>query len=760
MVEDGYVKKDTVDLICSIGELAGLFRDARRLDAFLDQAVRTVAFHMRAAVCSIYLYDEHTRTLVLTANQGLNPEAVGRLKLQLGEGITGQALKELRTIREADGASNPNFRFVPDSGEDRYRAFMAVPITRGLVRVGVLVVQDPQPGYFDDNDAKALRAIAAQLAGVIENAKLLLNANEQRFEEEKRPLPPLIKGHSLSDGQGYGEAVHLDDVEHGLHENEPEDAFGVTRDAFERAVACSEAQLETLQNEMEERLSDVGGLIFSAQRLILKDDAFSGEMARRIDAGLSPASAIRQVARHYAERFGQSPNPRLKEKVQDVLDIAHRMMHNLLIEASESEANYKGHVVLARSLLPSNLMKLAAQHAEAVVLESGASSAHVSVLARSLRLPAVSVGGWDLRCVHEGTPIWVDAGQGNVFIRPDENVLTSMRESADAQREASKHAERMKEASHTADGVRVHLLATVNLVNEVEAAVRFKAEGIGLYRSEFPFIVRNGFPSEEEQYRIYRKLVEGMRGAPVHFRTLDIGGDKLLAYFSSVDEANPFLGLRALRFSLRNREVFVQQVRAFLRAGADARIGIMLPMVASLDDFETARDMVDTCRMELIREGLPEGPKPEIGVMMELPSAVELADELAAAADFLSIGSNDLVQYILAADRTNRQVADWYIPHHPAVLRSLRRLVIAARKAGKPIAICGDLARDPKMIPCLLGMGLRRFTVGPPYLLKTQEIVRKTDVKEAEAYAERLLRCARINEVESLLEAWAAENEP
>ena len=291
------------------------------------------------------------------------------------------------------------------------------------------------------------------------------------------------------------------------------------------------------------------------------------------------------------------------------------------------------------------------------------------------------------------------------------------------------------------------LMASVNLLSELTMARQYAADGVGLYRSEVPFIVRNNFPSEEEQFRVYRRILDEMEGKPVVFRTLDVGGDKMLSYFQNVDEANPFLGLRAIRFSLRNKDVFRCQLRAMLRAGLDASLRIMFPLVSSVDDFEQARNVVFECSEQLQAEGVPHNNKPALGAMIELPSAVAVAEDLAETADFLSIGSNDLIQYILAVDRTNQHISDLFIPHHPAVLRSMARVAHAARKLGKPVSLCGEMASNPAFSRFLIGIGLTTFSVEVRSLPMAQRAMIAVNAAEAEQFADGVLRLSRVSEV-------------
>ncbi|NLE68474.1 MAG: phosphoenolpyruvate--protein phosphotransferase, partial [Lentisphaerae bacterium] len=389
----------------------------------------------------------------------------------------------------------------------------------------------------------------------------------------------------------------------------------------------------------------------------------------------------------------------------------------------------------------------AAQQAEAILLVGGGLTSHVAIIARSMQIPMVMSSEKRLLTLNAETMLLVDGDQGHVHVDPRPEVVENFKALEKAQRDAPALARRMMPETVTRDGARIMLMANVNLLSELAMVRQFGADGVGLYRSEFPFIARNDFPSEEEQYRLYRRIFDETDGMPVVFRTLDVGGDKMLSYFQNVSEANPFLGLRAIRFSLRNKDVFCCQLRAMLRAGLGARLRIMFPLVSSVDDFEQARSVVFECAGQLRAEGVPHNASPELGAMIELPSAVAVAAELARAADFLSIGSNDLIQYILAVDRTNQHISDLFIPHHPAVLRSMARVVHAARDCGKPVSLCGEMAANPAFARFLIGIGLRSFSMEVRSLPAIQKSMTEVNAAEAEQFAGDVLRLARIRDV-------------
>ena len=758
MSEEQWTKQDNIGLVCSVAEIVNLFERTSSLQDFLQTVISTVAYHMRAAVCSIYLLDEKTDELVLRANQGLNSEAIGQLRLKMGEGIAGTALKEMNSIREGIASENPAYRHFEGIDEEQYSAFLAVPIVRNNTRIGVLVVQDPKDHYFTAHDEMALKAIAHQMATAIENAKLLLQLHEDGAGKERPELKKpaavsledftFIKGKPASFGVAVGAFRIFDSSTYLMLDSEPGESK-VTLEDFDRALDETLEQIEELEQRMEEQLSDVASLIFNAHLLILKDSNFSGTMREKIVLGTPPRQAITEVVNHYIDLFSQSTSGVLREKMQDVKDLGNRIIKNMLAHDPD-KADYHGQILIAAEVLPSDILKLAAQRAEGLILISGGITSHLSILARSLSIPVVLSTDRRLLGLHPGTPGLLDANSGSIFIQPDQKVLTQY-EPLDQHNRRLEVVPDVAAETHTLDGTRVRLMANISLLSDANLALQYHAEGVGLYRTEFPFIVRNNFPPEEEQLRIYQDLYKVMGDRPVVFRTLDIGGDKMLSYFPHINESNPFLGLRAIRFSLRNKDIFMQQLRALLRAGVDHDLKIMFPLISSIDDLDDVRTIVSQCIEELHTKGVPHNSKPKLGIMVELPSAVELINEAAREVDFISIGSNDLIQYFLAVDRTNAEVSDFYLAHHPAILRALKRIAVAAEKYQVDLSLCGDLAAETNMLPFLLGIGIRYFSVSSRKIPIVQEAVNKIHILDAVRIADEMLSCGRIREVDEYL---------
>lgn len=734
------INRDHAKLIYDIGELSAIITDASDLDAMLQKIVDTAAAHMEADVCSVYLFDEVAKQLVLRATRGLLPGSVGNVRLRPGEGLTGLAFSERRPICEADAPSNPNFRFFPDIGEESYHSFVAVPILRGRRPVGAMTLQSRHAGHFSTEDVQVFRAITMQLATTIEMARLLLTLEAP--PQAITPAPRVselrfVHGQVGAEGCALGEVIRI-------RQPSLEEIRALMSGAclelsdFKRAVAATEKQLEHLEKLAGERLTEMTAVIFSAQLLMLRDQSWLRSMEDQIAEGTSPAEAVYRVILNYVGLFDRMDNAYMREKRYDVMDVGRRLLANLSGHRA-SQSMLEGKIAIAAELLPSDVLRLGLERVGGIVLLSGGVTSHVAVLSRSLDLPLIFVDEPRLLEIPDGTRVVLDARQGNLFVAPTAKVEQRFREQEENRRSALQMAEGMREQTFTACGTRVVLLANINLLADVDVARSYKAEGIGLYRTEFPFMIRNDFPSEEEQLRIYRRMVELMPGREVTFRTLDVGGDKVLSYFDYGAEANPFLGLRSIRFSLRHRDVFLQQVRAILRATHDTKVRIMFPMISSPDELSEAAKAVEECRLSLRAERMPACEEVELGMMLEVPSVLEMMDDLAQRAHFFSIGTNDFVQYMLAVDRTNVHVADLYVPHHPAVLRGLSRAITGALRHGRDVSVCGDMAHDPRFVRFLLGIGVRKFSMSARYLPRVQEAIFGIHLDEAQAFAKRLL---------------------
>jgi len=750
-------KRQHLSLLYDISELSALVADSKDIDSFLQQVVQSVASHLNAEVGSIYLLDDRTDELVLRATKGLKPSSVGRIRMRIGEGLVGMTMARMAPFCDGTACDNPFFKYFEEAGEEPYTSFLAVPIGRGIEKIGVLVVQHSEADYFEAADVMALRAIAAQLAGTVANARLMMGLQQTvrpRSTTELMERLRFIKGEATVPGFALAPAALLK-PEDPLLSDVPGADFRTSAKAYQRALKATLDQLRQLQEQLVRRLPESAALIFEAHHMILKDPRFDRQILNAIKLGMPAPDAVRQVARQFINLFEASPDPYIREKARDIEDLARRILFNLRKGKGTSKSPIDDHIVIASQLYPSDVLRLASESVAGIVLVGGGVTSHVAIIARSLKIPMIIAPQGDLLTVPDGAQVLMDADAGTIYIDPSDQIRRQFAGRNRLRRDAAEKAAAMQPQSFTADGRRIHLMANINLLGELPLARELKAEGIGLYRSEFPFIVRSVLPSEEEQRLVYARLFEQTAGIPVFVRTLDIGGDKILPYLNLPREANPELGLRSIRFLLKHRDVFDQQLRAILRAGAKAdQLGIMFPMISSVDDFEAASQAVHEAAASLARDQLECHPSPLIGAMVEMPSVLAVLDELAALADFFSIGTNDFIQYMLAVDRTNEHVAGYYQPFHPSILRSLSQIVNCVRRYQKPISVCGEVAHDGDFIPFLLGIGIRHLSVDPQFLPTVQQTIASVTIQQAEAYAQALLAASSLREIEAVREKW------
>ena len=743
-----------LSLICDISDLANLVSDSQDIDTFLQRAVRLVAGNLNADVGSIYLYDEPRDELVLAATVGLNPEAVGNVRMSSGEGLIGSTMTRMAPICEGCAAQNPQYKYFESAKEERFHSFLSVPISLGKEKIGVLAVQHEKKDFFNQNDIMALRAIASQLAGTVANARMMKVAGRtQKASDRSTPYDNLriVRGEATVGGFASAPSAVLHAF-NPLGAKISEEAYANSLEDYQAARQLTMEQLKKLQDQLVQRLPESTALIFEAHHMILKDPRFNDQISTRIRQGIPASVAITGVAQAFMDLFHDSANPYIKEKAQDIEDLARRLLYNLKKEHTGSQGPLEGRIVIAADLFPSDLLKLASESVAGIIFVGGGVTSHVAIIARSLKIPMILTNNTDLLSLPEGTPVLMDAEIGTIYVKPARQIRDQFQARNKVRSKVQPKSESMKPETHTKDGHRIELFANINLLSELQLAKELKAEGIGLYRSEFPFIVRSDFPSEEEQRVVYSRLIEAMAGSPVYIRTLDVGGDKILPYLNIPKENNPELGLRSIRFSLQYRHIFEQQIRAILRAGSLAKtLGIMFPMISSIDEFETARQIVTEIRAALGQEGLDHHVQPQIGAMIETPALIPIMDELARRVDFFSIGTNDFIQYLLAVDRTNENVAAYYDPYHPSVLRTLAQAVAGAKRFNKTISVCGEVAHQRDYIPFLIGIGVNRLSVDPQFLPEIQKGIEAIDWQQAHAFAERLLTASTLSAVKQIM---------
>ena len=526
------------------------------------------------------------------------------------------------------------------------------------------------------------------------------------------------------------------------------------RARFDGAVSRADAELVKLQNDVRERIGPSQAEIFAVQRLVLKDASLRDRVLRAIEEKrVNLEASVAEVFDEYTRSLEGNPDGYLRERASDIHDVRRRLLSALAEQPGRAGPKVPdGAIVVSDELLPSVTARLELDHVRAFVTERGNKFSHSSILARSLGTPAVAgVPGAAVK-IKTGDRIIVDGVAGVVFVNPDSAIEREYQRLAADLRTSKEELRHLVDLSSvTLDGTTLPLLANVNKFSDTEAAFLYNADGIGLYRTEFTFSIRSAFPTEEEQYEFLERAAERMHPRKLVFRLVDLGGDKVLPYFPLPPSRNPSLAERGIRLLLRHHEVLKPQLRAFLRVSARHPISVLLPVVVGLEDVRQARQVVRQVQDELSTEGKPFNRDIPVGAMIEVPSAALMARTLANELDFLSLGTNDLVQYVLAADREDESTAPYYQPLHPAVLRLIQSVVEAARSAGRELSICGEMAGDPLHTALLLGLGLRELSVAPGQMLEVKNAIRRTRLEDARQLACIALELGSASEVEALL---------
>ncbi|OQY58680.1 MAG: phosphoenolpyruvate--protein phosphotransferase [Desulfobacteraceae bacterium 4572_88] len=738
--------QDRSNLACDIDDLSSLLTESSDIQGFLNSTVTLLSRYLNADACSVYLYDEDMDDLILRAATGISPGPADPVRMKPGEGLVGWTFENSRPICEGCVNENSRAKCFDIADGDRFDSFLAVPIQKGKRNIGVITVQHEKQEYFNEIDVVLLRTLTSQIAGSIENARVLIDMHRTDaplpIPGKTRPSDQLqfIKGESASGGYAFTTASMFD-RSHGtlLTDDRNSDRVYTLKD-FHEAVQKTSEQLITFQTWLADRLLENASLIFDAHFMILKDEKFISKIVQNIKDGMSPPKAVQNVARRYIDIFSSSENAYIREKVNDIEDLAGRILKNLYDWSGQESDMIRNRIVIAQELYPSDVLKLASEKARGIILVRGGVTSHVSILARSINIPLIIARQPELLRLPEGTPLLMDADIGNIYVNPGEDIIRQFEDRKDAWRTLQSTKVSLSPTVRTQDGTRIHLLANINLLSELHIAKEINAGGIGLYRTEFPFLIRSSFPSEEEQYLIYKRLFEEMDGQEITIRTLDIGGDKPIGYLDFGSDSNPALGFRSIRFSLHHRDVLDTQLRAILRAAAGHRhVKIMFPMISSLDEFRDAKDAILNCMASLKHENISHNEDVAIGMMVEVPSVIGIIRDLARESDFFSIGSNDFIQYTLAVDRSNEKVAEYYAPWHPAVLRGLARIVYVARDEHKDVSICGEMAHEPEYIPFLIGIGVRKISADPQFLPVLEKRITELELSDAEAHARELL---------------------
>ncbi len=694
--------------------------------ASLEQALAIIVSRVKQAmavdVCSVYLTDETARKHVLMATDGLRPESVSMVKLDMGKGLISLVYESAEPINLENAPDHPRYQYIPETGEERYHGFLGVPIIHHRKMKGVLVVQLRGARRFADDEVSFLVTIAAQLSGAIAHAQASGEITQLEVSSQQSSQP--FNGQPGSPGVAIGQAVVFypaADVE-AIPDRKIDDVEAEI-ELFKNAVKAARYDIQTLVERMHSVSTMEDTTLFDAYLLMLDSESFNGKVIAEIGQGNWAPGALRITVLEHIRFFNAMEDPYLRERAEDIRDLGRRILSHLHQTKDKTEFP-AGTILVGEEITATMLAEIPPGQLAGVIAVRGSRTSHVAILARSLGIPAV-LGVRDLPVNRlDGREVVVDGYTGRVYVSPARAIVSEFKRLARDEELLSAELKQLRDQpSVTPDGEAVPLLANMGLLADISSSLSFGAEGIGLYRTEFPFMARDRFPGEEEQYQVYRQILESFHPRPVTLRTLDVGGDKSLPYFP-IHEDNPFLGWRGIRISLDHPEIFMVQIRAMLRASAGlANLSILLPMVTSVSEVDEALHIIRRAHHELM-DSDKTIVMPRIGVMIEVPSALYQLPALARRVDFFSIGTNDLTQYLLAVDRNNDRVAELYDSLHPAVVSALNTMIATANQLDKPVSICGEMAGDPAAVILLLGMGIQSLSMTAASIAAVKWVVR------------------------------------
>lgn len=719
-----------------IQEVAGAedFKEA------LDIMVKRVAWALKSQACSVFLLDRRTSEYVLTATRGLNPLAVCKVRIPLTQGLVGWVGEREEPVNVDDACKHPRFLDVPESMEEAYKAFLGVPIIFHRQILGVIIVQRYEVGRYGESEEAFLVTLAAQLAAVIAHAEAigavdkLFHAHTEKTDEATYSGIPSTPGVGIGTGVVVYPPLDLDVVPDRIPDNIEEEI-----ELIKVALASGQEDFRQLAERLYPNLPPEERVLFDVYQRILDSADLGAEIIKAIRRGNWAQGALRQVIQKHVQTLENLENAYLRERAADIKDLGHRVL--IYLQKNERTLPiYSDHTILiGEELTASDLAEVPEGCLMGVVSAKGSSSSHVAILARAMGVPTV-MGVTDIPVYDlQEKEIIVDGYYGQIYVTPNAMLREEFERLAEEERELDKLLESLRDRdAETEDGHRIALMVNTGLGADVSLSLAAGAEGVGLYRTETPFLARDRFPSGEEQRVIYRQLLTSFAPRPVTMRTLDVGGDKSLSYFPVVEE-NPFLGWRGIRITLDHPEIFLTQARAMMRAsdGLD-NLRIMLPMITDVSEVDEAMRLLKKAYKELSAEGL-KITMPSVGVMVEVPSAVYQARALAKRVSFLSVGSNDLTQYILAVDRNNARVANLFDSLHPAVLQALQQVVVAGHQEGKEVSICGEIAGDPVAIPLLIAMGFDSLSMSASSLSRIKWVIHHFTLKRAHHLLQEVL---------------------
>lgn len=723
----------------------------------LDRIVVLIAANMVAEVCSVYVL-RADGTLELYATEGLNRAAVHLTTMRAGEGLVGLIAETAEALNISDAQTHPRYSYKPETGEEIYNSFLGVPILRAGNTIGVLVVQNSARRTYSEEEMEALQTTAMVIAEMVAGGELEALANPASGGTAlRRPL--MLTGVPIAEGVGLGHVV--------LHEPRIVIKNMLADDPAQEDRRLEEALL-ALQASIDVLISGDGlgpgehREILETFRMFAHDRGWLRRLREAIASGLTAEAAVERVQSDTRAKLLRQTDPYLRERLHDFDDLANRLLHQLTGEAFTLAAGSlpENAILVARAMGPAALLEYERSRLRGLILEEGGATSHVAVVARALGVPCVGEVQGITSLVEQGDAIIVDGSAGDVQVRPQSTVEASYAEKARMRaRRQEQYLALRDQPAVTRDGVAIDLQMNAGLLVDMPQLSEVNAAGIGLFRTEILFMVAPSMPRAEAQEALYRAILQSAGGRPVTFRTLDIGGDKILPYMRKVEEENPALGWRAIRIGLDRPALLKAQFRAILKACAGRTARIMLPMVATVDEYRQAKAMVERERAYLAKHGHPGPRDVKLGAMLEVPALLFDLEAVLKAVDFISVGSNDLMQFLFAVDRDNRRVSGRFDTLNPAMLRALANIARMASEAGKPVTVCGEMAGRPIEALALLALGYRQLSMSPAAIGPVKAMVLGTDLGAARAAIGTMLGdCDGCASLRSKIAAYAEAN--
>jgi len=752
-------------LLIILSRISEIIADGQDYEKVLSKIVRLLSENLGVDVCSVYAYEEKEKKLILAATCGLNKSSVGEVRMAPGEGLTGTSFSTRTVINTANPEKRLEFKYFPDTGEKKFKSFLAAPLLVGGKCLGVLTIQKLENRKFPPPVLEMVKTLATQLANLILNSKMLHDLsldgkNGKTSPPIKKEGQIILRGTAANCGITSGKAFIFEGrdffqtISHEVHSDSSRELH-----ILEKAIPLAKQKTVELEERALKMISEADASIFYTHLLFLEDTLLISRIKKEItDNNHSAEFSIKLIFQDYQKKFRHLGDETFRDKVMDLKDVLLRLVEAIRIvrlgnvESKKNPSLKSGQILFASEILPSDLLRLPTENISGIVCEKGGITAHVAILARALNIPALMGVKDVIKQLNNDDNVILDCHAEIVYIRPGSHISSHFDDNVKL------NAERLSDINNaplaTSDGKEITIRGNISLICETSLLKDYGANGIGLYRSEFLFMIRDRVPSEDEQFRVFSRIMREAGSGDVAIRVLDIGGDKPLPYLNFPNEDNPALGVRGIRLLLSRPEILKTQIKAILRAGAEAegKLKIIFPMISDISDLIEIKGILHEVKAELDETSVKYSKNAKMGIMLEVPSLLFSLDEIIKNVDFISIGTNDLLQYTFAADRSSEVLAYKYNCLHPVFLKIIKIIADTfAAHPGKQLSICGEMAGKQEAVPLLIGAGINELSMTPRQIPLIKRVIRKYSTDECKALLEKAFQYESAEDVEILL---------